>query len=364
MSDDWIDAVAYERKKEDGKKYYHIVYENGDVSDVDDDDEFADAIEAGYYEFTDEVLTDLDCDTEEEEEEEEEEESKEEAEVFDDTKGQCHNRTLTLLPYSSSSTASSIEPSEKEDNPWIQAVHDVFNMSLPVSIRKTIESSSHDSKNLVLTHPSCLYHIGLDRTPERPGRLAVALEGLCTSNSKFEWRHCRAATDTDLLRFHSWPHVKRFHSACQEIRSGKRERIRIDVDTALSKGSEDAVLRSAGAALDAVDAVMKDGKRRVFCLTRPPGHHASPGSSDGFCVFNNVGVAAAYASEVYNLTRVAVVDFDVRNVKSSFYKQHLTRTYSGTSRKRHGGWFDRHGSLFVHINSPISILSVHWCSGR
>ena len=44
--------MAYERKKEDGKKYYHIVYENGDVSDVDDDDEFADAIEAGYYEFT------------------------------------------------------------------------------------------------------------------------------------------------------------------------------------------------------------------------------------------------------------------------------------------------------------------------
>ena len=95
LSDDWIDAVAYERKKEDGKKYYHIVRERRQVAD--DDDASSDAIEAGYYEFTDEVLTDLDCDTDEEEEEKEEEESKEETEVFDDTKGQCHNRTLTLF---------------------------------------------------------------------------------------------------------------------------------------------------------------------------------------------------------------------------------------------------------------------------
>ena len=157
MSDDWIDAVAYEEKKEDGGKYYHIVYENGDVSDVDDDDEFADAIEAGYYEFTDEVLTDLDCDTDEEEEEKEDEESKRKRKYLTIRKDSVTiERSLSFLlllffyyP---------IEPSEKEDNPWIQAFHDVFNMPLPVSIRKTIESSSHDSKNLVLTSFLSLSH--------------------------------------------------------------------------------------------------------------------------------------------------------------------------------------------------------------
>ena len=304
LSDDWISAVAYERRRDGGKgRYYHIVYENGDVSDVEDDEEFADAIEAGYYEFTDEVLTDLDCDTEEEEEE------------FDDTKGQCHNRTLTLLPYVSLQHETSLRSLEdNEEDPWSLAFHQVFDgIKVPSCIRKAIESSEKKSLNLVLTHPKCLYHVGLDRSPERPGRLAAALEGLSQSKTMFEFRHCRAATDTDLLRFHSWPHVKRFHSACHEIRSGKRSRVRIDVDTALSEYSEEAVLRSSGASLDAVDAVLKQGKRRVFVCTRPPGHHSSPGSSDGFCVFNNVAVAATYAVEVHDLSRVAIVDFDVHH---------------------------------------------------
>jgi acetoin utilization deacetylase AcuC-like enzyme len=109
-----------------------------------------------------------------------------------------------------------------------------------------------------------------------------------------------------------------------------------------------AARRAAGAGILAVDEVMVGLCKNAFCAVRPCGHHATADRSMGFCIFNNVGVAAAYALEKKGLERVAVIDFDVhhgngtedmfsaakwqpRVLMTSFF-QHPFYPYSGTSK--------------------------------
>ena len=75
----------------------------------------------------------------------------------------------------------------------------------------------------------------------------------------------------------------------------------------------EAALHAAGAAVKAVDLVMSGEAENAFCNIRPPGHHAGRSSAAGFCIFNNVAVAAAHALEHHGLQRVAIADFDVHH---------------------------------------------------
>ena len=86
-----------------------------------------------------------------------------------------------------------------------------------------------------------------------------------------------------------------------------------DGDTLMSPGTWNAALRSVGAGIQAVDEVMQGLATNAFCLIRPPGHHAEPDKAHGFCLFNNVAIAAFHAQAVYGAERVAVVDFDVHH---------------------------------------------------
>jgi acetoin utilization deacetylase AcuC-like enzyme len=87
----------------------------------------------------------------------------------------------------------------------------------------------------------------------------------------------------------------------------------LDGDTLLCKGSYRAALRAAGLALAATDDVIAGSVDNAFCAIRPPGHHARPAEPMGFCLFNNVAIAARHALEVHGLERIAVVDFDVHH---------------------------------------------------
>lgn len=87
----------------------------------------------------------------------------------------------------------------------------------------------------------------------------------------------------------------------------------LDPDTGLSPASGEAALRGVGAACAAVDAVMNGEARNAFCAIRPPGHHAEAAQAMGFCLFNNVAIAAKHARHKFGLDRVAVVDFDVHH---------------------------------------------------
>lgn len=83
--------------------------------------------------------------------------------------------------------------------------------------------------------------------------------------------------------------------------------------TTLSSGSRHAILRSIGAITAAVEAITAGEARNAFCLTRPPGHHALTNKAMGFCVFNNLAIAARYAQRHHGYGRVAIVDFDVHH---------------------------------------------------
>ncbi|QWF71647.1 histone deacetylase family protein [Methylomonas paludis] len=87
----------------------------------------------------------------------------------------------------------------------------------------------------------------------------------------------------------------------------------LDADTVISPGSKAAALLAVSAVCDAVDKVCSGEANNAFCAVRPPGHHAEPSRSMGFCVFNNIAIAAEYARTQRQLDRVAIVDFDVHH---------------------------------------------------
>jgi acetoin utilization deacetylase AcuC-like enzyme len=96
----------------------------------------------------------------------------------------------------------------------------------------------------------------------------------------------------------------------------------LDPDTVMSPGSYDAALNAAGGAIRAVDAVMEGEVSSAFALVRPPGHHATARAAAGFCIFNNVAIAARYALRQHGAGRIAIIDFDVHHgngTQEAFY---------------------------------------------
>jgi acetoin utilization deacetylase AcuC-like enzyme len=89
--------------------------------------------------------------------------------------------------------------------------------------------------------------------------------------------------------------------------------VRIDPETVMSPASGEAALHAVGATVAAVDAVMAGEAANAFCAVRPPGHHATPARGMGFCLFNNIAIAAAHVRTMHGVGKVAIVDFDVHH---------------------------------------------------
>jgi acetoin utilization deacetylase AcuC-like enzyme len=163
---------------------------------------------------------------------------------------------------------------------------------------------------LLFSHRACLHHDPGPHHPECPDRLRAVLRALDTEEFTDLIRdEAPEATVEQLTRIHP----QRYVDAILGIRPEPDDHVALDADTVMSWGSAEAALRSAGAAVAGVDAVCRGEVRRVFCATRPPGHHAEPGRPMGFCLFANAAVAAKHAQAAHGLTRVAVVDFDVHH---------------------------------------------------
>src|SRR6202161_4834659 len=161
-----------------------------------------------------------------------------------------------------------------------------------------------------ITHPDCLRHEMGAGHPESPARLSAINEQMRASGMMEQLRCLEAplADADDLKRVHRPPYVDLiFENAPAE------GYVQLDPDTAMNPHSLSAARRAAGAGLLAVDEVMSGRSQNAFCAVRPCGHHATPSRSMGFCIFNNVAVAAAYALEAKGLERVAIVDFDVHH---------------------------------------------------
>jgi acetoin utilization deacetylase AcuC-like enzyme len=145
--------------------------------------------------------------------------------------------------------------------------------------------------------------------PEHPRRL-VAIEarlqqaGLLEQCTSASWN---PATLEQLARLHDPQYVE------QVERYAAAGGGRIETDTVMSERSYDVALLAAGAACDAVGRVVKGEDTSALCLIRPPGHHARPRDAMGFCLFNNVAVAAKAALAEHGLDRVLIVDWDVHH---------------------------------------------------
>ena len=159
----------------------------------------------------------------------------------------------------------------------------------------------------VYTHPACLAHDTGPDHAERSARLTAVVDALRRALPALDWHEAPRATRGQLLR----AHAPELLDAVLETHPAHR--ILLDPDTVLSPASAEAALRAAGAAVAAVDAVLTGKTRRAFCAVRPPGHHATGDVAMGFCLFNNIAVAALHALDKHGLERVAIVDFDVHH---------------------------------------------------
>ena len=175
------------------------------------------------------------------------------------------------------------------------------------------------SRTGYFTHNDCRKHEMGPGHPECPERLDAIEDRLlaCGVGDALTRLEAPLASLDEVELAHSRMHVSALRglgvTLAEEQLAGGPRYAQIDPDTAMNVDSWNAILRSAGAALAATDAVIAGELENAFCAVRPPGHHACRDKAMGFCFINNVAMAAKYALERHGLSRVAIVDFDVHH---------------------------------------------------
>lgn len=162
----------------------------------------------------------------------------------------------------------------------------------------------------IISHHKCNEHEMGDYHPESPKRMAAIQDQLIRSGLEYVVRQIDATPINKELIYLA--HCPKYIDYIFD-NAPTEGTFRIDDDTLMNNATLPAALLSAGAGINAVDKIMDKSLTAVFCATRPPGHHAEYDKGMGFCFFNNIAIAAAYAKEKYNLDRVAIVDFDVHH---------------------------------------------------
>jgi acetoin utilization deacetylase AcuC-like enzyme len=190
--------------------------------------------------------------------------------------------------------------------------------------------------------------------PENKRRLVVAKQTLLASGLDLEWVTPEPAPALAIARVHDADYIESVRKLAQDGGGW------LDLDTVVSPGSYEAATLAAGAGLTAVDRALETGQK-AFMLVRPPGHHACRSRGMGFCLFNNIAVAAAHALEERGLERVLIVDWDVHHGNGTqsmffgeprvvFFSTHEAGHYPGTGMAREVGSGDAAGRT---VNVPL-----------
>ena len=197
--------------------------------------------------------------------------------------------------------------------------------------------------------------------PENPGRLTAIQNRLESSEfyNNLIPIQPRKATPEEIAMVHDSGYVESVEKNCaNEVRN-------LDADTVISTNSYEAALLSAGAGLTAIDKLVDGSIQNAFCAVRPPGHHAEQDHAMGFCLFNNVGIAARYAQSKKGLGKVFIFDWDVHHgngTQHSFYNDasvyysstHQYPFYPGTGAEGETGTSDGLGAT---LNLPMDAFS-------
>ena len=208
---------------------------------------------------------------------------------------------------------------------------------------------------VLLTHPSSLRH-DTGPHPEQPARMAVIGEALQAAGWCGYERVQSPACPLELL---SAVHPGRYATAIREMAEAGGGHI--DADTVVSPGSWEAALHAAGGAVELVQRLVDRAVPTGFSIHRPPGHHAEPDRAMGFCLFNNIAVAARFAVDRLGLERVMIVDYDVHHGNGTnavfhddprvlFVSIHQSPLYPGTGPLADVGSGDGVGTC---VNLPV-----------
>ena len=193
----------------------------------------------------------------------------------------------------------------------------------------------------LVADPASKEHFTGPHHPESPTRFDAALGGL--DDLPLARLPSRLANTDEIVLCHRHEYIRLVE---REVMNGFHQLSTGDTD--ISPRSWDAALRAAGSVLNAVDAVASGQVQNAFCIVRPPGHHANAIAGMGFCLFNNVAIAARYAQKKHGIGRVLIADWDVHHGNGTqdifycdgsvfFFSTHQSPWYPGTGAANETG---------------------------
>ena len=211
-------------------------------------------------------------------------------------------------------------------------------------------------KTAFVYHPDYLNHDTGYGHPERPDRLRASLAALQQSDVWDQLHHIepQPATVEQITYAHNSGYSEHIRLSCES-------EIPLSYDTPVGHDSYDIALLSTGGVLCAAEAVVTKKVKNAFAVVRPPGHHATPGQSMGFCLFNNIAITARYLQREHDVGRVAIVDWDVHHGNGTqdifyedesvlFFSIHQSPLYPGTGSRYEQGSGKARGTI---LNVPM-----------